>query len=334
MEQKDKISVNNISALTNALDIMMERNKNVVIYGEDAGFEGGVFRATQGLQQKYGSERVWDSPISESAICGSAIGAAIAGLVPVVELQFSGFSMYAMQQLFTNAARMRNRSRGNYHVPMVLRMPCGGGVKALEHHSEAVEALFAHIPGLKVIMPATPYDVKGLMIAAIEDPDPVVFLEHKHDYRAFKQEIPAGYYKVEIGKANVVVEGEDLTLVTYGHMVHEAVAALKLLQEEGKDYSIEVIDLRTLKPMDTETIIKSVKKTGRVLVVTEAVQSGSVANEVITRVNEKAFDDLLAAPRRLAAPDVTVPLPSLEHFFMVDRNKIVAVVKEMLAELD
>nr|WP_081461536.1 alpha-ketoacid dehydrogenase subunit beta [Mycoplasmopsis columbina] len=326
------ISVNNISALTNALDLMLERNKNVVIYGEDSGFEGGVFRATQGLQAKYGSDRVWDAPISESAIAGSAIGAAIAGLVPVVEMQFSGFSLYALAQVFGNAARMRNRTRGNYNVPMVLRMPCGGGVRALEHHSESVEALYAHIPGLKVVMPATPYDTKGLMIAAIEDQDPVIFLEHKRDYRAFKQEIPAGYYKVEIGKANVVVPGEDLTIVTYGHMVHESIAALKVLEERGKDYSVEVVDLRTLKPMDTETIIKSVKKTGRVLVVTEAVQSGSVANEVLARVNEHAFDDLLTAPRRLTGPDVTIPLPSLETYFMVDKEKIATVVEEMMAE--
>ncbi|VEU78299.1 alpha-ketoacid dehydrogenase subunit beta [Mycoplasmopsis columbinasalis] len=328
----EKISVNNIGAVTNALDVMLERNKNVVVYGEDVGFEGGVFRATQGLQAKYGSERVWDSPITEGAIAGSAIGAAIAGLVPVVEMQFSGFSFLAMSQMFANAARMRKRSRGNYGVPMVLRMPCGGGVKALEHHSESIEALFAHIPGLKVVMPATPYDTKGLLIAAIEDPDPVVFLEHKRDYRAFKQEIPAGYYTVEIGKASVVVPGEDLTVVTYGHMVHETLAALKLLEEQGKEYSVEVIDLRTLKPLDTKTIVDSVKKTGRVLVVTEAVQSGSIAGEVLARVNEHCFDDLLSAPRRLTAPDVTIPLPALEPLFMVDKDKIATVIDEILAD--
>ncbi|OAB48691.1 alpha-ketoacid dehydrogenase subunit beta [Mycoplasmopsis gallinarum] len=328
----EKITVNNIGALTHALDLMMERDKSVVIYGEDAGYEGGVFRATQGLQQKYGVDRVWDAPISESAIAGSAIGAAIAGLKPVIEIQFSGFSMYAMGQIFSNAARMRNRSRGTMTVPMVLRMPCGGGVKALEHHSESLEALYAHIPGLKVVMPSTPYDTKGLMIAAIEDPDPVVFLEHKRDYRAFKQEIPAGYYKVEIGKANVVVPGEDLTVVAYGHMVHETIAALKLLAEKGKSYSVEVVDLRTIKPLDTATVIESVKKTGRVLVVSEAVEYGSIATEVLARVNEHAFDDLISKPRRLNGPDVTIPLPALENYFMVDKEKIATVIEEMLDE--
>ncbi|ENY69826.1 Pyruvate dehydrogenase E1 component, beta subunit [Mycoplasmopsis bovigenitalium 51080] len=326
----ETIKVNNIAAITNALDVMMEKDKSVIVYGQDAGFEGGVFRATQGLQAKYGVERVFDAPISESAIVGSAIGSAVAGLRPVAEIQFSGFIFYGLAQLFGNAARIRNRSRGKLSAPLVLRMLCGGGVRALEHHSESLEALFAHIPGIKVVMPSTPYDSKGLLIAAIEDNDPVVFLEHKHDYRSFKQEIPAGYYTLPIGKADVKIEGDDLTVVTYGHMVHETINALKSLAEEGKDYSIEVIDLRTIKPIDTETIIKSVKKTGRLLVVSEAVQSGSVAAEVITRVNEKAFDHLVAAPVRLNAPDVTVPLPALESKFMVNKDKIATVIKEIL----
>ncbi|VEU60573.1 pyruvate dehydrogenase E1 component, beta subunit [Mycoplasmopsis bovigenitalium] len=326
----ETIKVNNIAAITNALDVMMEKDKSVIVYGQDAGFEGGVFRATQGLQAKYGVERVFDAPISESAIVGSAIGSAVAGLRPVAEIQFSGFIFYGLAQLFGNAARIRNRSRGKLSAPLVLRMPCGGGVRALEHHSESLEALFAHIPGIKVVMPSTPYDSKGLLIAAIEDNDPVVFLEHKHDYRSFKQEIPAGYYTLPIGKADVKIEGDDLTVVTYGHMVHETINALKSLAEEGKDYSIEVIDLRTIKPIDTETIIKSVKKTGRLLVVSEAVQSGSVAAEVITRVNEKAFDHLVAAPVRLNTPDVTVPLPALESKFMVNKDKIATVIKEIL----
>ncbi|TQC51264.1 alpha-ketoacid dehydrogenase subunit beta [Mycoplasmopsis mucosicanis] len=324
------IKVNNIAAITNALDVMMEKDKNIIVYGEDVGFEGGVFRATQGLQKKYGVERVYDSPIAESAIVGTAIGSAVVGLRPVVEIQFSGFAFYGLGQLFGNAARLRNRSRGKLNVPMVLRMPCGGGVKALEHHSEAVEALFAHIPGLKVVMPSTPYDTKGLLIASIEDNDPVVFLEHKHDYRAFKQEIPAGYYSIPLGKADVKVEGSDLTLVTYGHMVHECLAVIKQLADEGKEYSIELVDLRTIKPLDTETIVQSVKKTGRLLVVSEAVKSGSIAAEIITRVNEKAFDDLKSVPVRLNAPDVTVPLPALEGKFMITKQKIATVIKEIL----
>ncbi|QSF13741.1 alpha-ketoacid dehydrogenase subunit beta [Mycoplasma sp. Mirounga ES2805-ORL] len=333
MATKTKL-LNNIGAVTDALDVMMEKDKNVVVYGEDTGFEGGVFRATQGLQKKYGVDRCFDTPIQESSLVGSGIGAAVAGLKPVVEMQFSGFSLYGLAQLFGNAARLRNRSRGVTTVPMVLRMPCGGGVKALEHHSESVEALFAHIPGLKVVMPSTPKDTKGLLISAIEDPDPVVFLEHKRDYRAFKEEVPEGYYKVEIGKARVVVPGEELTVVTYGHMVHETLAALKKLREQGKDYSVEVIDLRTIKPLDTKTIIESVKKTGRLLAVSEAVTYGSINTEVIARVNEEAFDDLLAAPRRLNGPDITIPLPVLENLFMVDANKIAMEIDDMLKDAE
>ncbi|MBU4690983.1 alpha-ketoacid dehydrogenase subunit beta [Mycoplasma zalophi] len=324
-----KITVNNIGALNQALKLMFAKDERYVLYGEDAGFEGGVFRATEGLQQEFGSDRVWDSPISESAIAGTAIGAAVAGLRPVVEFQFSGFSWYALAQICTNAARMRNRTRGKYSVPAVFRMPAGGGVKALEHHSESIETIYSHIPGLTVVMPSTPYNTKGLMIAAMESEDPVIFLEHKRDYRAFKQEIPEGYYKVELGKANVIVEGSDLTVVTYGHMVHETLAALKQLNEEGFEGSVEVIDLQTLKPMDTETIVNSVKKTGKVIAVTEAVSTLSIASEIITRVNEHCFDDLKAAPVRLAGPDVTIPLPALEPLFMVDAKKIAHEIKEL-----
>ncbi|TKA58822.1 Pyruvate dehydrogenase E1 component, beta subunit [Mycoplasmopsis bovis 8790] len=326
----EKISLNNIGALNHALDLAMEKFPNVVIYGEDAGFEGGVFRATEGLQKKYGDQRVWDSPISEGGIAGSAVGASAAGLRPVVEIQFSGFSFPAMNQIFTNAARYRTRSHGVYSCPMVVRMPCGGGVKALEHHSEALEAIYSHVPGLKVIMPATPYDTKGLMLAAIEDNDPVIFLEHKHDYRAFKQEIPAEYYTIEIGKANVVVPGEDLTITAYGHVLHETLGALKLLQEKGKDYSIEVIDLRTLKPLDKETIVSSVKKTGRLLAISEAVETLSINSEIITIVNEECFDDLVAKPRRLNTADVTIPLPVLEKQFFFNKEHIAKVIEEML----
>ncbi|QJR44222.1 alpha-ketoacid dehydrogenase subunit beta [Mycoplasma miroungirhinis] len=324
-----KITVNNIGALNQALKLMFAKDERYVLYGEDAGFEGGVFRATDGLQKQFGEDRVWDSPISESAIAGSAIGAAMAGLRPVVEFQFSGFCWYALAQICTNGARIRNRSRGKYSVPAVFRMPVGGGVKALEHHSEAIEAIFSHIPGLTVVMPSTPYNTKGLLIASMESEDPVIFLEHKHDYRAFKQEIPEGYYTVELGKANVVTEGTDLTVVTYGHMLHETLKALKALGEEGFEGSVEVIDLQTLKPLDTETIVNSVKKTGKVLVVTEAVSTLSIASEVITRVNEHCFDDLQAAPVRLAAPDVTVPLPNLEGLFMVTDKKIAYEIKEL-----
>lgn len=328
MADDKKIALNNIGAVTNALELMMAKDSRVVLWGEDAGFEGGVFRATEGLQKKFGVERVFDAPIAEASIAGVAIGAAIAGLRPVVEMQFQGFSYPAFQQMFTHAARYRNRSRSRFTVPMVMRMPMAGGVRALEHHSEAIEALFAHIPGLKVVMPSTPYDTKGLLIAAINDPDPVIFLEPKKIYRAFKQEVPEGIYEVPIGKAAVVKPGKDLTIVTYGAQVHESIAAIK--DEALAKYDIELIDLRTIKPLDAETIIESVKKTGKILVIHEAVKSFSVSAEIITLVNEKAFDYLDAPPARLTGYDITVPLAKGENFHAISKEKIVAKVKEIL----
>ncbi|MXR05731.1 alpha-ketoacid dehydrogenase subunit beta [Mycoplasma flocculare] len=332
MANSDKIALNNIGAVTNALDLMMEKDPRVVLWGQDAGFEGGVFRATEGLQKKYGIERVWDSPIAEASICGVAIGAALAGLRPVIEMQFQGFSFPAFQQLFVHAARYRNRSRGRFSVPMVMRMPMAGGVRALEHHSEAIEALYAHIPGLKVVMPSTPYDTKGLLISAINDPDPVVFLEPKKIYRAFKQEVPAGIYEVPIGKASVIKEGSDLTLVSYGAQVHEAIAAIKQLSSTPglEEVDVELIDLRTIKPIDTETIIESVKKTGRILIVHEAVKSFSVSAEIIARVNEKAFEYLEAAPTRLTGYDITVPLAKGENFHSITKEKIIDKIRKIM----
>lgn len=321
-------ALNNIGAVTDALALMMEKDPTVVLWGEDAGFEGGVFRATEGLQKQFGISRVFDAPIAEATIAGVGLGAALYGLKPVVEMQFQGFSYPAFQQLMAHAARYRNRTRGRFTVPMVVRMPMAGGVRALEHHSEAIEALYAHIPGLKVVMPSTPYDTKGLLIAAINDPDPVIFLEPKKIYRSFKQEVPAGIYEVEIGKANVLVEGSDLTLVTYGAQVHEALAALKQLNGE---YSVELIDLRTISPLDTDTIINSVKKTGRLLVVHEAVKSFSVSAEIITRVNEKAFEFLLAPPARLTGYDITVPLARGEGFHAINDKKILNKIKEVMS---
>lgn len=327
----DKITVNNVQAINNALEIAMERDPRVVSYGEDAGVQGGVFRATEGLQKKFGKNRSWDAPISEAAICGTAIGAAMAGLRPVAEIQFQGFSYPAMQQLFTHAARWRNRTRGRFTVPMVLRMPMGGGIKAMEHHSEAIEAIYAHVPGVKVVLPALPYDAKGLLLAAIEDPDPVVFLENKKIYRAGKQEIPAGYYTVEIGKASIIAEGNDLTIVTYGAQVFDSINAIKQYIEINPNVSIELIDLRTIKPMDTETIINSVKKTGRLLIVHEAVKSFSVSSEIMARVNEKAFEYLKAPMTRCTGYDVTVPLAKGEAFQCIDDKKILAKIKEIMS---
>lgn len=276
-----------VQAVNKALDQQMEKDPTVVVYGEDVGVEGGVFRATQGLQKKYGEERCFDTPISEAAIVGTGVGMAINGLKPVAEIQFDGFIFPAMSQIVTHVSRMRNRSRGRFSVPMVIRFPYGGGIRALEHHSESQEAMLAHIPGLKIVIPSTPYDAKGLLTAAIQDPDPVIFMEPKRIYRAFKQEVPEEEYIVPIGKAKVVREGTDITVVAWGAMVREAEKAAKELEAQG--ISVELIDLRTIKPIDKETIINSVKKTGRFLVVHEAVQSFGPGAELISIVTKDAF---------------------------------------------
>ncbi|MDD2575681.1 MAG: alpha-ketoacid dehydrogenase subunit beta [Acholeplasmataceae bacterium] len=299
-----------LEAINQALDMALENDENVVVFGEDTGYEGGVFRVTAGLQKKYGKERVFDTPIAEDAIIGTAIGMAINGLKPIAEIQFDGFIFPGYNQLVTHAARFRNRSRGQFTVPMVVRIPVGGGIRALEHHSESLETILGHIPGLKVVIPSTPYDAKGLLLAAIKDPDPVIFMEPKRIYRAGKQEVPEGYYEVPIGKANVIKEGTDITVVAWGALVREVEKAVKDLE----DISVEIIDLRTISPIDEETILNSVKKTGRFMVVHEAVKSYGPAAELITLVNEKAFYHLEAAPVRITGFDITVPLARGEHY--------------------
>lgn len=320
--------LNLVEAVTNALDVAMDKDKNVVVYGEDVGFEGGVFRATKGLQAKYGEERCFDSILAESSIVGSGIGMAINGLKPVVEIQFSGFMFPAFNQIVTHAARMRNRTRGLYTVPMVIRMPYGGGVRALEHHSESLEVLFAHTAGLKVVVPSTPYDAKGLLLAAIADPDPVIFMEPKRIYRAFKQEVPDEYYTIPIGKAKVVKEGKNLTVVAWGAMVRETQKAIEILEKEG--HSIELIDLRTISPIDKETIISSVQKTGRFAVVHEAATTFGPGAELITTVNEGAFLHLEAPPKRISSNDTIVPLPKGEHHYVPDVDYIVSELRTVL----
>jgi len=320
--------LNNIEALNQSLMQMMETDDTIIVFGEDSGFEGGVFRVTKGLQEKFGKERCFDTPLTEAGIVGSGIGMAITGLKPVAEIQFQGFVFPAMNQIMIHAARMRNRSRGRFTVPMVIRMPYGGAVRALEHHSESIEALFAHIPGLKVVIPSNPYDTKGLMISAIKDPDPVIFLEPKRLYRAFKQEIPDEIYEVPIGKARVLQEGEDITVVAWGAMVPECQKAIDMLKENN--VSVELIDLRTISPIDKETIARSVKKTGRFLVVHEAVKSFGAGAELISIVNEKAFLSLEAPPSRLTGFDVTVPLAKGEHHFIVNPEKIKNKIMELI----
>lgn len=316
-----------LQAINAALKQQMEKDKSVVVLGEDAGFEGGVFRVTKGLQEAFGEDRVFDTPIAEAAIIGSSIGMAINGLKPVAEIQFSGFMFPGYNQIVTHMARMRNRSRGKYTLPMVIRMPVGGGVRALEHHSEALETLFAHIPGLKLVMPSTPYDAKGLLTAAIQDPDPVIFMEPKRIYRAFKQDVPDEEYTVEIGKARTVQEGDDMTIITWGAMVRETQKAIKSLEKDN--ISIELIDLRTIAPMDTDAIIESVKKTGRLLVVQEQVKTLGMASEIFSRVNEEAFLYLEAPPARVTGHDITVPLPKGEHHHTVDEKRIAHAIKKL-----
>ena len=321
--------LNLVQAINQALDQKMEDDSRVVVFGEDSGYEGGVFRVTAGLQKKYGEDRVFDTPIAEAAITGSAIGMAVNGLVPVAEIQFDGFVFPGITEIITHMARYRNRSRGRYGLPIVVRFPVGGGIRALEHHSESLEALFGQIPGLKVVMPSTPYDAKGLLISAIEDQDPVIFMEPKRIYRSGKQEVPEEMYRIPIGKAKVIKEGSDVTVVAWGPFVREVEKAMELLKAQGENIDIELIDLRTISPIDEETIINSVKKTGRFVVVQEAVKSYGPGAELIALVNEKAFLHLEAQPTRVTGFDVTVPLPRGEHFFFIQPERIAAEIKKV-----
>lgn len=309
-----------VNAINDALDIKLAEDKSVIVYGEDVGVEGGVFRVTEGLQQKYGADRVFDSPLAESGIVGTAIGMSVAGLRPVVEMQFCGFIYPAFNQIISHASRMRNRSRGQHETPMVIRMPYGGGINALEHHSESMEAIFGHIPGLKVVVPSTPHDAKGMLIAAIESNDTILYMEPKRIYRAIKQEVAEGKFTIPLGKANVLTQGTDVTVVAYGAMVREVQKAIVMAKEAG--ISVELIDLRSIYPIDKETIVKSVKKTGRIITVTEGPRTYGVGSEISQIALEEAFLHLEAPPARVSAFDVIVPLPRGEHHYMQDQYKI------------
>ena len=319
--------INIVQAVQQALQNEMALEPTVVVYGEDVGVEGGVFRATAGLQQEFGEGRAFDTPLAESAIVGTAVGMAINGFKPVVEMQFMGFIYPAVNQIVSHVARFRNRTRGQRHLPMVIRAPYGGGIRALEHHSESTEAMFAHIPGLKVVIPSTPYDAKGLLIAAIRDPDPVLFLEPKRIYRAFKQEVPEDAYTLPIGKAKVIQSGDDVTVVTWGAMVPDVQKAVAGLN----DISVEVIDLRTISPMDRETIVTSVEKTGRILIVHEAAKSFGAGAEIMAIVNEKAFLSLEAPPTRLTGFDTIFPLPRGEEHYLPSQARIQQKIRELAA---
>lgn len=315
---------NIVHAINNALDLMLEQDPNMVIYGEDVGLAGGVFRVTDNLQQKYGKHRVFDSPLAESGIVGSAVGMAIAGLRPVIEMQFSGFSYPALNQVISHLSRYHNRTRGKYKMPVVLRMPYGGGINAIEHHSESLEAVYGHIPGLKVVIPSTPFDAKGLLIAAIKSDDPVVFMEPKKVYRSIKQKVPEEAYELPIGKARVLQPGNDITLISYGAMIPEASKSVQMAKERG--CSVELIDLRSIYPIDKETIINSLKKTGRLVVVNEAPKTFGVASEIIAIANEGAFMYLEAPPKRVTGFDTIVPYPQGEHHYRITPEKILHAI--------
>jgi pyruvate dehydrogenase E1 component beta subunit len=318
-----------VGAVNHALLTEMALDPEVIVFGEDVGREGGVFRATVGLQERFGAERCFDTPLTEGGIVGAAVGMAVAGCKPVVEIQFAGFSYPTFDQLANHAARLRNRTRGAMEVPLVVRMPYGGGIGAPEHHSESPEALFGHMPGLKVVIPSTPHDAKGLLIAAIRDPDPVIFMEPKRIYRSLKQEIPEEAYTVEIGRAKVIRPGNDLTLVSYGAQIKEAGQAAGQLQQRG--VSAELIDLRTIYPFDLETVTESVRRTGRILVVHEGPQSFGVAAEIITAVLEEVFVYLEAPPTRLSGADTIFPLPRGERHYLISTERIVAAAVQLAA---
>ncbi|MEK6847243.1 MAG: alpha-ketoacid dehydrogenase subunit beta [Nanoarchaeota archaeon] len=317
---------NMVDALNDALRLEMKRDKKVVLIGEDIGEDGGVFRVTEGLAKEFGNSRVIDSPLAESGIVGTSIGMAVAGLKPICEIQFEGFIFPAVDQLVSHASRIRNRSRGRFSVPLVVRCPIGGGIKALEHHSDSPETYFIHTPGLKVVMPSGPYDAKGLLISAIRDPDPVVFFEPKKIYRAIKEEVPDGDYAIPLGKANVIQEGTDVTLIAYGAWVKTAREAIAKLN----GISVELIDLRTLSPLDTETIINSVRKTGKCVIVQEAPRTLGLAAEIIARINDKALYSLEAPIERVTGFDTIVPLRLYEDYYLPSVQKIVNAVERVV----
>ena len=320
--------MNMVEAINSGLMVEMEKDPSVVILGEDVGKEGGVFRVTDGLQQKFGPERVIDTPLAESGIVGTAFGMAVKGLKPVAEIQFEGFLPPAMDQIFSHICRIRTRSRGRFTCPMVIRSPWGGGIHAPEHHSDSPEALFAHTPGIKVVIPSMPYDAKGLIISAIRDPDPVLFFEPKRLYRAIKEEVPEGEYTVPIGAAKIVREGKDLTIITWGAMVRESLRAAEMADKEG--IQVEVIDLRTIAPMDDATYMDSVRKTGRVVIVHEAPKTCGVGAEIIARINEKALLSLQAPIERTTGFDTVVPLMKLENHYLPSPERILQGIRKVM----
>lgn len=318
-----------IDAITLAMKEEMTRDERVFVLGEDVGRKGGVFKATNGLYDEFGEYRVLDTPLAESAIAGVGIGAAMYGLRPIAEMQFADFIMPAVNQIISEASRIRYRSNNDWTCPIVIRAPFGGGIHGALYHSQSVEAIFANQPGLKIVIPSTPYDAKGLLKAAIRDEDPVMFFEHKRAYRLIKGEVPDEDYTIEIGKADVKREGEDITVITYGLAVHFALQAAERLEKDG--ISAHILDLRTIYPLDKEAIIEAASKTGKVLLVTEDNKEGSIISEVAAIIAENCLFDLDAPIMRLAGPDVpAMPYaPTMEKFFMINPDKVEKAMREL-----
>jgi pyruvate dehydrogenase E1 component beta subunit len=317
-----------IQAITDALRTELRNDENVLVFGEDVGVNGGVFRATENLQKEFGEERVFDTPLAESGIGGLAVGLSLQGFRPVPEIQFFGFVFEVMDSVSGQLARMRYRSGGVYNAPVTIRSPFGGGVHTPEMHADSLEGLMAQSPGLKVVIPSTPYDAKGLLISAIRDNDPVIFLEHMKLYRSFRQEVPEEEYTIPLGKADVKREGTDLSIITYGAMVQESLKAADELAKEG--YSVEVVDLRTVSPLDIETIIASVEKTGRAIVVQEAQKQAGIAANVVAEINDRAILSLDAPVLRVAAADTVFPFSEAETVWLPNVKDIIETATKVL----
>mgnify|MGYP000362651487 FL=1 len=321
--------LNNVQAINEALDLALAKDERVVLFGEDVGTMGGVFRASDGLAQKYGEKRVFDTPLAESGIVGFGIGLAMAGLRPVAEIQFAGFLYPALDQILSHLGRMRHRTRGRFTIPMVIRAPYGGGVKTPEQHADSPEAILAHVPGVKVVIPSSPERAKGLLLSAIEDPDPVFFLEAIKLYRGVKAEVPEGYYTLPLGQARVVREGNAASLFCYGGMVEVCLKAAEVAAREGVE--LEVVDLETLVPLDTPTILASVQKTGRAVVVYEAMRTGGFGAEIAARIAEEALDYLQAPILRVAGWDAPYPpFSAVENFYRPDARRVLEAVRRVL----
>lgn len=321
--------LNMVEAINSALREELERDGRVVILGEDVGKEGGVFRVTDGLQQKFGGDRVVDTPLAELGIVAVAFGMAVYGIRPIAEIQFEGFLYPCLDQINNHIGRIRNRSRGRFTCPLVIRVPYGGGIHAPEHHSDSPEAILAHIPGIKVVIPSSPYEAKGLVLSSIRDPDPVIFMEPKRIYRAIREEVPEGDYTIPLGKARLVQEGKDVTVMAWGAMVREALNAAEQLK--GDKIDLEIIDLRTISPIDVETIITSIRKTGRGVIVHEAPKTCGLGAEIIALINEKALLSLQAPIERVTGFDIPVPLMKTEHYYLPNPKRIVMAVKKVMS---